>query len=293
MTELNPVAPAPRARRTKRPATPAGHASHDLERLAAMPLEARIHLVRSLHREHRGLQRARGDMDRRLSADARWFAVVRIRAEGGTLEPGKFPKVTEEDTALATAVRGRFVAVAAHIEEQRKAALADLLRVAATLPGQGFVAANRGFGLASFAALVGEAGDIGSYKSHSALWKRLGLAVVDGRAQRRVADKAEAERQGYNPRRRSEVAVIGENLIRAGGEWKSLYDARKAYEQARAAEGEKLIVIHRRAKRYMEKKLVRALYRAWRMEAGLQDVATSVAIEGAPASIPDLRGGAE
>ena len=35
------------------------------------------------------------------------------------------------------------------------------------------------------------------------VWKRLGLAVFDGRAQRRTRDAEKAVEQGYSPRRRS------------------------------------------------------------------------------------------
>ncbi len=62
------------------------------------------------------------------------------------------------------------------IERHRRAVERRLEKLAGTLPVAPFVKATRGVGLLSLAAIVGEAGDLGAYRNHSALWKRLGLA---------------------------------------------------------------------------------------------------------------------
>jgi hypothetical protein len=121
----------------------------------------------------------------------------------------------------------------------------------------------RGFGEMSMAAIVGEAGDLHDFANPAKLWKYMGMALIDGERQRKCADKEKAIRHGYCPRRRSVMFVIGDCLIRSGGEYKALYDERKVYEQQKAPELAP-IVHHRRAKRYMEKRLLRNLWRAWR-----------------------------
>ena len=151
---------------------------------------------------------------------------------------------------------------------------AELARHAVSLPIWPRVQATHGLGALSFALLIGATGDLRNYPSHSKLWKRLGLAVIDGQSQRRMTGR-DASKHGFSPSRRSMVWNMGSNILRiqsaipAGGRYSSRpagtfrlgYDARKAYE---VANGTPLAHAHRRAKRYMEKKLVRNIWRAWR-----------------------------
>lgn len=90
-----------------------------------------------------------------------------------------------------------------------------LAKKAKALPVHAWTKSVKGFGDLSLAQLVGEAGDIGSYKSPSALWKRMGLAVIDGVRQRRVADAELALVHGYSPERRAVVWNIGNWLAMA------------------------------------------------------------------------------
>lgn len=241
-----------------------GGGGHTPQAHQAAPADpALIHIIRSLHREHRGIQRSVGDWSRRIKAEERWFAVARMRAAGEPLPDGKFPKVTDADEAAVIATRARYFAARDFTETQRKACQKELLKAAKQLPAAAWVQGVRGFGMPSFAAVVGEAGDLGSYDSVAKLWKRMGLAVIDGKSQRRVSDAAEAARHGYNPRRRSEMHVVGECILKAGGPYREVYDQRKAYEAERDPAMTK-IHAHRRAMRYVEKRLLRDLWRAWR-----------------------------
>lgn len=56
---------------------------------------------------------------------------------------------------------------------------------------------------------------IGEYRTVSGLWKRMGLAVINGERQRKVATKAGGEEQGYKPERRAECWVLTDSLLRA------------------------------------------------------------------------------
>jgi hypothetical protein len=126
----------------------------------------------------------------------------------------------------------------------------------------------------------------------AALWKRMGVAVIgagDGVDDRRQgglsksASKEEWIEHGYSRKRRSKLFVIGDVITKqAGHRYREVYLARKEYERKRA-EGKGLIVapaasipkkrahefmslgyIDKRARRYMEKVLLRHLWRAWR-----------------------------
>lgn len=136
------------------------------------------------------------------------------------------------------------------------------------------VKATNGLGFLGIALLIGATGDLRKYSNYSKVWKRLGLAVIDGRCQRKVPGP-EAIRQGFSPNRRSTVWNLGSNMLRTQsglptgrrykarepGHFRLGYDARKAYE---LANGLPKAHAHNRAKRYMEKKLVRNIWRAWR-----------------------------
>jgi hypothetical protein len=221
-----------------------------------------IAAIQSLHREHRAIQRQMGDMERRIKAEARWFAVRRYRAEGIPLPAGKFPDVTKADEQMVIATRARFFAIRDYTEQQRKECQKELLKLVKPLPIMAWAGAVKGLGLPSVAAIIGEAGDLANYSNPGKLWKRMGLAVIDGKSQGKRTNAEEALRHGYSPARRSEMHVIGDCLVRAGGPYADLYRARKAVEMER--EGITKMHAHKRALRYIEKRLLREMWSAWR-----------------------------
>lgn len=148
-------------------------------------------------------------------------------------------------------------------------ALKEMSALAKQLPAwQTFGVDVRGFGVASLAVIVGEAGDLANYSSVAKLWKRMGLAVINGVRQGAPGKGASADEwiaHGYSPVRRSRMWNIGDALIKGNrdGAYRTAYLARKEYEIARDPEM-RPIVAHRRAQRYMEKRLLKHLWQAWR-----------------------------
>ena len=164
------------------------------------------------------------------------------------------------------------------IEEKKLAMLGGQLPVA------GWAAGVPGLSTRFLAMIVGECAaralddadrliGPGEFKTVSALWKHMGLAVFDGERQRRVAGDA-AILQGYVPRRRSLMWNIGESILKqqirnpkdgerhAVGPYGQLYIDRRAHEIAAGVERD--CIIHARAKRFIEKRLLRDLWAAWR-----------------------------
>ena len=160
------------------------------------------------------------------------------------------------------------------LEDKRKQVEKELERMAKQLPVYDFVQQVKGAGALTLAGIVGEAGDVGSYKTVSAFWKRMGLAVIGDGRQRKVSG-VDALDHGYSPRRRSLVWNLGECLTKAQirkdpedeekrvalGYYGQVYLERRAYEAERVST---LAHGHNRAKRYMEKRFLRHLYSAWR-----------------------------
>lgn len=164
--------------------------------------------------------------------------------------------------AASAAARGPFEAI-------EKNAVKQMEKLAKASPVWPIYCENiRGFGAASLAVIIGEAGDLSNYSTIAKLWKRMGLAVFDGTRQGGLAKGAGAEawiEHGYSPIRRSRMWNIGDTIIKGNrdGYYRTLYLERKAFELAREPEM-KPIKAHRRAQRYMEKRLLKHLWQAWR-----------------------------
>jgi hypothetical protein len=156
----------------------------------------------------------------------------------------------------------------------------------------------QGIGAKGIGILIGEAGDIGAYRSEAAFWKRMGVGVIDGVAQGKLTKTASADTwiaHGYNAKRRSALFTIGDSLIKAtNSPYRAMYLHRKEIErqkfealgytikpaaQIKEAERDTCISdghIHRRAQRWMEKRLLRHMYRAWKRTMEAQDEARAV-----------------
>lgn len=142
-------------------------------------------------------------------------------------------------------------------------------RAAQQLPIWPWAEKIRGLGPKGVGLMIGEIGDPGAYANPAKLWKRMGLAVFDGQAQRRVKGEG-GILQGFSPQRRALMHVIGDALIKQNtrpdgtdGLYRQLYVSRKALEVVKAPDLA-LIVHHKRALRYMEKRLLVHLWQAWR-----------------------------
>lgn len=164
-------------------------------------------------------------------------------------------------------------------EIERKAIEKRMRKLARQLPVWQWAEGIRGLGDLRLAVIVGECGDIGSYKSVSALWKRMGLAVINGERQRKKAGD-DGIIHGYNPERRAIAYVMGTEIIKAQirvvkdddgkatdernslGHLGALYLDRKAHEIT--LEGITKAHANNRAARYMVKRVFREMYAAWK-----------------------------
>lgn len=203
--------------------------------------------------------------------------------------------VTGDDSADAqTAMAAMLPLLEAHtvMKAHRKAVEKRLVKLAKSLPVAQFVENTYRLGYLSLATIVGEAGDLSIYSTPAKLWKRMGLAVINGERQRRVSG-VDALTHGYAPQRRSAMWNIGSGIVGGMGKGRRLpvgapipedwpYYQRLFVERLRF-EAEKNPDMRRepvekdgvlmesfsahaaaRAKRYCEKRLLRELWRAWR-----------------------------
>lgn len=168
------------------------------------------------------------------------------------------------------------------LEKARKATEKELVALVKQLPIYSWIENTPGVAALGAATVIGETGDLSNYPSHRHVWKRMGVAVINGGRQRKVAGP-EALEHGYCPPRRSVIWNIGEAIIKCRqSPYRKIYDERKEYELKMAVEQGITVLpsaqipkdadperyrseghVHNRAKRYMEKILLKDLWREW------------------------------
>lgn len=197
-------------------------------------------------------------------------------------------------------------------DEIEAAALKQMKKLATELPVWSDWAEHiRGFGAPSLAVIVAEAGDLSSYPKKGHLWKRMGVAVIDGTRQgglTKTAAKEDWIEHGYSPARRSRMWNIGDALIKTRGPYREVYLGRKLYEVEQAVAAGLTVLpaakipakgasefmseghIHRRAQRYMEKRLLRDLWQAWNHRRAISNVPLTAATHSPPSGVSVERG---
>lgn len=165
-------------------------------------------------------------------------------------------------------------------DEMRDDTETRMRKLARDLPAWPFVERVKGLSDLGLAVIVGEAGNLGDYPKKGHLWKRLGLAVIDGARQGNPGTGASAEEwiaHGYNRQRRAEVyAFLDDVMFRA--QWRGAKDdapahARGPYGEHYARKKAEYLAwewtpkhADKAARRYMAKMLIRDLWNAWRAD---------------------------
>lgn len=159
------------------------------------------------------------------------------------------------------------------MQSARDAIESQMKRLARELPAHPWVKSVRGFGDLALAVVVGEAGDLSKYPTKGHLWKRLGLAVHDGKAYStwRMKGGLTAEQwteAGYSPGRRAQIhAVLAEPLFRhqsmSAGPYREAYDRRRAHVAEAHPDWTKGHA-HADALRVMTKRVLRDLWKEFR-----------------------------
>lgn len=239
-------------------------------RVPTIPVPDLIDEIRQRYRVRRFF------MKQRIALENRLAALIRI-ALGWTLElPERERKRIEKKAAKLIKDGGgelftRVVAVTKlatkPITKDENALIRELEKLAVQLPvWNSFGTKVRGFGALSLANIVGEAGNLSNYPDKSKLWKRMGVGLVDGKRQGAPGPNATKEdwiKHGYTPRRRSAMWNIGNSLVKGNqdGDYRMAYLARK---RVKLECGYTRKHADLDAQRYMEKRFLRDLLRAWK-----------------------------
>ena len=124
---------------------------------------------------------------------------------------------------------------------------------------------HKGLSAKGLGLLTGDAGDIARFDKESQLWKRMGMAVIDGKRQRRVAgNAAKAIEHGYNSDNRATMFTIVSSLnmernkeCYADHPW---FNLARDYKKRKLAEGDRPCVAEARANRRIGKRILRDLF---------------------------------
>ncbi len=228
------------------------------------------------------LQRRRDLHSTEKALTLRIKAICRRVCDGDKGEAGKLYKALQgkgehKYAVVAHALTATFFPARAIFIKERKAVEKEMVARSKELPIHDWWCSVRGLSSLGLALFVGEASGatlvtIGDYSTVAKLWKRMGLAVIGAGRQRRVTGDAALE-HGYSPERRSVMWTIGSSLFKAqsaseklgreAGPYRVIYDE---YKERKTAEGWGKSPGHRHnaATRYMEKRLVRDVWRQWR-----------------------------
>lgn len=166
-------------------------------------------------------------------------------------------------------------------DKRRKEVEAEMRRLARQLPVYAWAKDVTGFGDLGLAIIIGETNDLSNYATKERVWKRLGLAVIDGECQQRKSGTEAAAAHGFNPKRRAEVWAVVDSFFRH--QWagekdgvpahpKTVYWAVYGRRKARTADREDWTPKRRDndARRIMGKFLIENLHRVWNGKPPLQ-----------------------
>jgi hypothetical protein len=167
-----------------------------------------------------------------------------------------------------------FLDIDAVMQKYRDAYERDLEKMVVQLPIAAWQVKVRGFGEIGLAGIIGECGDLSKYRTVQGVYMRMGVGVIDGERQRKIAGSSEekkalAIKHKYNPQRRAWLWNVAGSLLK--GQSKGVLPYRVFYDMSKMKELEKLAGTkgekqhaHDRAMRYMGKCLLRDLTVAWR-----------------------------
>lgn len=158
--------------------------------------------------------------------------------------------------------------------KQRKVYEKEMETLVKTLTIHDYWTMEKGCGTLGLAILIGEIGNLSDYANPAKVWKRMGVAVMDGIRQGGLTKNSSNEAwilHGYNKKRRSSLWTIGDCLIKTNGKdgrYRKIYNERKIYEAEKIEKAKDKpkfpnMAAHRRAQRYMEKRLLRDLWNEW------------------------------
>ena len=131
-------------------------------------------------------------------------------------------------------------------------------------PAWPWLSAVKGIGPTLATKILGMIPEIEGFETMSQLWRYCGLAVMDGKAERKV----KGEKLHYNNRLKTTMYIVAGSFLKSGSPFRRIYDeARAYYTEMRPdwTEGHR----HLAALRKMEKVFLGCLYIYWREAEGL------------------------
>jgi len=126
------------------------------------------------------------------------------------------------------------------ISETEKTYEKQMIKIGKQLPLHDWYCQYEGCSDIGFCLLMAEIGNLSNYANPAKVWKRMGLSVNGGRADK---NDTKGQNTGYSKRRRMIAHIISSAIIKKHGHYREVYDQRKSYEIERDQKGESLAYI--------------------------------------------------
>lgn len=256
-----------------------------------MQIEEIVAEIRAHHRRARLMMKASNAIKQRLSSYVVFDALGytpgdKAALKKGYAEAGKVIKaaLADKDHELHN-ICAAIISGCEPLDAERSAREKAMVKLVKQLPVHQWALAIKGFGDLGLAQIIAEAGDLGKYGTVSKLWKRLGLAVMNGNRQGAPGKGASAEdwiEHGYSPERRAIIwsifsdsmfrhqwaaAAEGEDVGKPKGPYGEVYARRRAHTAITHPDWTKGHS-HNDARRVMTKSVIADLWSAWRETRG-------------------------
>lgn len=151
-------------------------------------------------------------------AERKKLSALAVRIKAAVENGEDAPAGTEALAASVAMIVERNKIGRAVWDEFRAITEKNMIVLAKQLPVWPFVESVKGVSALGLAVIVGEAGDLGGYPKKGHLWKRLGMAVLDGKRQGNPGAGATAEdwiAHGYKKQRRAQIwAMLDDVMLR-------------------------------------------------------------------------------
>lgn len=203
------------------------------------------------------------------------------------LKDGEHPLKME-----ATLATGPLVVALEQVSSSRKEIEKRMENLAQYLPGYQYCIDTPGLSAFTIASLTAECAGVNNrgfldFDTISRVFKRMSVHCLPDGTRARLLEGVSAVEAGYAPKRRSVLWTIGDSLVKAHGPYRDLYLAFKSDEEKKAnAKGLTVIEsakipkgekdkymskahVHNRAKRRMEKELLRNIWVLVRTQYGM------------------------
>lgn len=196
--------------------------------------------------------------------ELRWLADMYMQTQKLRIGVGNRHSAIINETDQADSSQAHFLfELQQRLEDVEDDIVSRMKNSVKTHPAWPWISKVKGLGPTLSTKILGLIPDIESFTTASKIWRYAGLAVIDGKAEKRT----KGEKIHYNPRLKSTLYLVAQSMMRSNSPYRRVYDDAKTYYEAGRPDWTKGH-IHNAALRKMEKVFLVHLWEFWREAEG-------------------------